>query len=154
MDDPPHVLVAGEASGEVLRLDEPLSLWGGVDAATGVIIDRRHPQVGESISGRVLAMPHGRGSSSASSVLVETIRCGTNPVAIVMLEPDAILALGAMVADEVYGRSLPVVAVGERMFASLQTGDFVAVGPDGSVLQVDVGRDGHRTGGHRRGVET
>jgi predicted aconitase with swiveling domain len=71
-----------------------------------------------------------------------------------MLEPDAILALGAMVADEIYGRSLPVVVVGERMFASLQTGDFVAVGPDGSVLQVDVGRDGPRTGGHRRGVET
>lgn len=54
-------------------------------------------------------MPSGRGSSSSSSVLAEGIRAGTAPMAIVLLEPDPILALGAIVARELYGRTIPVV---------------------------------------------
>ena len=110
-----RVMVPGEAVGEVLRLDEPLSFWGGMDPSTGRVIDRRHPQVGESITGRVLAMPFGRGSSSGSSALCEAIRAGTGPAAIVMAEPDEIIALGAVVADELYGRLVPVVVLAEGL---------------------------------------
>ena len=103
------VLVPGEGRGEALVLDEPLSFWGGVDPASGEIVDRRHPQAGRSVAGKVLVMPSGRGSSSSSSVLAEAIRAGTGPAAIVLLEPDRILALGALVAAELYGSSVPVV---------------------------------------------
>jgi uncharacterized protein len=57
-------LVPGAASGPILRLDEPLSFWGGLDSATGAIIDRLHPQQDANIAGRMLMMPTGRGSSS------------------------------------------------------------------------------------------
>jgi len=63
-----RVLVDGEARGELLHLSEPLSLWGGLDPETGLIIDRSHPQVGRSMTGVIVSMPHGRGSSSSSSV--------------------------------------------------------------------------------------
>jgi predicted aconitase with swiveling domain len=76
------VLVAGNAEGEVLALDEPLSFWGGVHEATGVITDVHHPQHGLGVAGRVLVMPAGRGSSSSSSVLAELIRAGVGPAAI------------------------------------------------------------------------
>ena len=71
---PGRTLFAGSASGPVVRLDEPLSLWGGMDPATGTVIDRRHPQSGEDLAGRVVLMPSGRGSSSSSSVLAEAVR--------------------------------------------------------------------------------
>lgn len=102
-------LAPGSGQGEVLVLDEPLSFWGGADSATGNIIDTHHPQRGESFAGRVLVMPAGRGSSSSSSVLAECIRNGVGPAAIVLGHSDPILALGAFVADELYGRQVPIV---------------------------------------------
>jgi len=103
-------------------LDEPLSLWGGLDPTTGDIIDQRHPQWGRNVTGRVLVMPVGKGSSSASSILLEAVRLGTAPAAIVLAESDAILALGAAVAREMYGLALPVVVVGRSVYDQIQDG--------------------------------
>ncbi|HRW11129.1 MAG TPA: DUF126 domain-containing protein [Caldilineaceae bacterium] len=106
-----RTLVAGSATGSILRLTEPLSFWGGMEVATGRIIDQHHPQVGICLSGTILVMPAGRGSSSSSSVLAEAIYAGTAPAAIVLSESDVIVALGAMVAKELYGLSCPVVVI-------------------------------------------
>lgn len=106
-----RVLVAGEAEGPVLALDEPLSFWGGLDAATGEVVDPHHPQRGRAAAGTVLVMPSGRGSSSSSSVLAEAIRAGAAPAAIVLASGDPIVALGAIVAKELYGAVVPVVAL-------------------------------------------
>lgn len=103
------VLVPGEATGEVLTLDEPLSLWGGLDAETGKLIDANHPQVGESLAGRLVVMPHGRGSSSSTSVLAEAIRLGTGPAGLILDQPDQMLVVGSLVAKLLYGTSCPVV---------------------------------------------
>jgi predicted aconitase with swiveling domain len=119
-----RTMVAGVASGEVLVLAEPLSFWGGIDPATGDVIDTHHPQRGANVAGRILLMPSGRGSSSSSSVLAETIRAGTAPAAIVLSEPDPILALGAIVARELYGRSVPVVVITDP---DVRTGDVVTL---------------------------
>lgn len=103
----------GRAEGEVLVLEQPLSLWGGADPTTGMIIEPSHPQFGASITGRVLVMPHGRGSSSASSVLAELLRLGLGPAAIVLREPDSILAIGSLVAGNLYGSLCPLVVSDE-----------------------------------------
>lgn len=96
-----EVLVAGPAArGEGLALTAPISFWGGVDPATGLIADVRHPQHGVSISGKVLMLPGTIGSSSASAVLLELVHRGIAPAAIAMHEPDAILLLGLLVARE------------------------------------------------------
>ncbi len=104
-----RVLVGGAASGEILQLVEPLSLWGGLDTATGLLIDRNHPQAGQSMMGRIVVMPHGRGSSSSSSVLAEALRLGTAPAGFVLGEPDAILVIGALVANRLYSTICPIV---------------------------------------------
>lgn len=108
---PARSLVPGRAEAPLLALAEPLSLWGGVDQESGRITDPHHPQQGASLSGVVLAMPYGRGSSTASSVLAEMIRLGTSPAGIVLARPDPIVVLGALVASELYGRFVPVVVV-------------------------------------------
>lgn len=106
-----RTLVPGAGQGAALVLAEPLSLWGGLDPHTGVIIDQRHPSAGENVKGQVLVLPSGRGSSSASSILLEAVREGTAPAAIVTAEADGILALGAVVARELYEKSPPVVVL-------------------------------------------
>lgn len=128
-----QVLVAGEGRGSALVLAEPLSLWGGLDPETGEIIDRRHPQAGEVVTGRVMVLPAGRGSSSASSILLEAVRVGTAPAAIITREPDPILALGAAVSRELYAQAPPVVVLAPEAYAHLQTGQSIAVTQDGSI---------------------
>lgn len=122
-----RVLAAGSARGKAVVLEQPLSFWGGVDPETGSITDRRHPQAGVRLAGRVVVMPFGRGSSSSSTVLAEAIRLGTAPVAVVLSDPDPILALGAAVARELYGRSLPIVVVPPGDYDRIRTGDTVTV---------------------------
>ena len=131
-------LVGGEARGSLLLLDEPLSLWGGLDPESGEVIDRRHPASGTIVTGRILAMPCGRGSSSASSVLLEAVRLDTAPAAIVLAEPDGILALGSLVARELYGKGPPILVLGTADYERLSDGQQVRIGPDGQLdLEVD-----------------
>jgi predicted aconitase with swiveling domain len=129
-----RVLIPGTASGEALVLDEALSFWGGVDPSDGRIIDQHHPQRGQSVRGKVLVMPSGRGSSSSSSVLAETLRAGTGPVAIVLAEPDPILALGAVVATELYGGSIPVVVVDRGAYDGITAGQVLRIELDGGIV--------------------
>lgn len=119
-----RVLAPGSATAPLVRLDEAVSFWGGYDPERGVINDRAHPQFGLSLAGMVVAMPHGRGSSSSSSVLAEALRIGTGPAALVLEEPDSILVVGALVARMLYEVSCPVI-VGP---IEGESGDIVTVG--------------------------
>jgi predicted aconitase with swiveling domain len=112
-------------------LDEPLSLWGGLEPATGRVIELRHPQHGATVSGRVLVLPAARGSSSSASVLAEAVRAGTAPAAIVLGEPDLILALGAAVAEELYGIQIPILVLPANDLAAIRDGATVDIGSEG-----------------------
>lgn len=127
-------IVAGEAQGEVLVSDEPLSFWGGYDQQTGEIIDRRHPLSGQIAAGRVLAIPFNRGSSTTTAVLLEAVRAGTAPAAILTTGPDHFFALASIVADEMYGKPIPVVALAAADFATLKCGQWLQVQADGTVV--------------------
>ena len=126
-------VVAGAAGGRAVVSAQPISLWGGLDPRTGEIIDRRHDRTGQVVAGRVFVFPRGKGSSTGSAVLLEAIRLGTAPAAIVNLATDPIAALGAIVADELYGRTVPIVVLAEADFASIRDGDMLAVAADGTV---------------------
>jgi predicted aconitase with swiveling domain len=128
-----RALLAGAASGPALVLSEPLSMWGGLDAETGRIIDRRHPEADRSMTGAVLVLRWGRGSSSASAVLAESIRRRTGPAAIVMVSPDEILLVGALVAEEMYEITCPIIVIDEEEFAGIATGDRIDIRPDGAL---------------------
>jgi uncharacterized protein len=120
-------------TGRTLVLEDGLSLWGGMDPATGELIDAHHPQRGATLAGRVLVMPSGRGSSSSASVLAEAARAGTAPVAIVLGEPDLILAIGAHVAEELYGIRIPVIVRSPQRLARIRDGVSVRIGPRGGL---------------------
>jgi uncharacterized protein len=122
-------LVEGRATGPALVLDEPLSFWGGLDPSTGEIVETGHPQRGEIVTGRILVMPSGRGSSSSSTVLVESIRTGTAPAGIVLGEPDDIIVVGALVATELYGVAIPVIVASAAAFHAIRNGEALSLIP-------------------------
>ena len=128
-----RAIVAGTAEGEALVTAEPLSFWGGFDFKTGEIIDRHHPLAGVRAAGRILAVPFSKGSSTTTAVLLEAVRAGTAPAAILTTGVDAFFALASIVAGEMYGRSFPVVALDADAFASLATGVRLVVEPSGVV---------------------
>ncbi len=122
-----------EVRGAALILDEGLSLWGGMDPSTGKLIDTHHPQRGASLTGRVVVMPSGRGSSSSASVLAEAVRASTAPAAFVLEEPDLILAIGSAVALELYGVLVPVVVLGPDAREPIQDGVGLVIASNGTV---------------------
>ena len=130
-------IVPGEAEGEALVTGEPLSFWGGFDFKTGEIIDRHHPLAGVCATARILAVPFSKGSSTTTAVLLEAVRAGTAPAAILTTGVDSFFALASIVADVMYGKSFPVVALSADDFASLRTGVHLIVERNGRILQRD-----------------
>ena len=126
-------LVAGRGAGPLLKLTHPISFWGGVDPVTGTIADPRHPQSGASIAGTVLALPSAIGSSSSSAIMLELLRNGKAPAAVVMGEVDAILALGVVVGRELGYDGIPVVELGIEELSDVDDGTLLTVDEVGRV---------------------
>lgn len=127
-------VVVGSAEGVALVSKTALSFWGGICPRTGEIIDRRNEQSGNIVTNKVFVFPQGKGSSTSSAVLMESIRAGVAPAAIINLKVDPILALGSIVADELYHQAIPIVVLPEEDFFSIKQGDYLTIEPDGKVL--------------------
>lgn len=122
-------LVEGTASGPVLICDTGISFWGGIDPLTGKVIDVHHPNHGDCVSGRVLAMPTSRGSCSGSGVLLELALNGKAPAALIFSEDEETLTLGALVAGRIFEKTVPVVRVSAGIFEQLEKAGTVTVEP-------------------------
>ena len=104
-----HAILPGSASATVIATQEALSFWGGVDPATGRVIDVHHPLHGVSLTGSICFMPSSRGSCTGSGVLLDLLLSGRAPAALVFSEPEDVLTLGALIAAEMFGKLLPVL---------------------------------------------
>uniref|UniRef100_UPI002619B3D0 aconitase X n=1 Tax=uncultured Amaricoccus sp. TaxID=339341 RepID=UPI002619B3D0 len=119
-------VLGGTANGRVIA-SEALSFWGGVDPATGKVIDVHHPLCGTSLAGRILLMPTSRGSCTGSGVLLDLVLNGRAPAALVFSEPEDVLTLGALIAAEIFGRPLPVLRVPADVFAALSRAETAEI---------------------------
>ncbi|MFN8465038.1 MAG: DUF126 domain-containing protein [Caldilineaceae bacterium] len=115
-----HVVVGGSAHGRILFSTEPLSFWGGYDYRTGEIIDRRHALSGEIAAGCILCLPAARGSSTTTAVLLEAVKAGTAPAALITTGVDTFFALASIVADEMYSLPIPLAALPSQEFELLR----------------------------------
>ena len=131
-----RVLLPGRARGPILACEEGLSFWGGVDPATGRVIDAHHPLHGQSLAGAILVIPTSRGSCTGSGVLLELALNGHAPAALAFREPEDVLTLGATVAARLFDRPIPILRLDAETFAALSqapeatlTEDRLDVGP-------------------------
>lgn len=117
-----RVIKAGKAGGEALVSPEPIGFLGGVDPETGLVVEPGHPLQGERVTGRVLVFPTGKGSTVGSYTLYRMAMSGTAPAAIINAESEAIVAVGAIIAD--------IPMVDQVDIAQIKTGDWVLVDGD------------------------
>lgn len=122
-------ILAGTAEGPILATTEPLSFWGGVDPSSGKIIDVHHPLHGQSIKGVVLMMPSTRGSCTGSGVLLDLALNGMAPAALVFCQAEDVVTLGALIADKMFGHSLPVLRLAPEDWERLRNESEAAITP-------------------------
>lgn len=125
-----EVLCDGAACGEVLRLDAPISFWGGIDQHTSRVTLSGHPQHGLAISGKVLVVPQLIGSSSSSAIMLELLYNGQAPLALILGGRDAILPVGVVVARQMQWQTIPVLVMQDPPF---RMGDRLTIGPGGEI---------------------
>ena len=120
-----RVIRAGVAEGPALVSSAPIGFLGGVDPESGTVLEPGHPLNGRTVSGSILVFPTGRGSTVGSYTLLRLRRSGHAPLAIINAESEAIVAVGAIIAD------IPMV---DRVdIAEIQDGDWVTVN-DGTLV--------------------
>ncbi|MHC1755968.1 MAG: DUF126 domain-containing protein [Methanosarcina sp.] len=112
----------GCAEGEVLLSRDPISFLGSVDPETGIVVEEKHSLAGKSIKGKVLVFPHGKGSTVGSYVMYQLKKNEAAPVAIINLETEPIVAVGAIISE------IPLVDMLEKSpYEFLKDGDIVLV---------------------------
>lgn len=134
-------LATGVASGTALVLRQALSVAGGLSLETGRIVDVHAPQLGALVAGHILVMPVGRGSSTSSTVLAESLRLGTGPAGIILTGTDQILVMGSLIARMLYDVDCPIVVASEHDHSSIQSGDRISIEADGSFSVDPASRD-------------
>jgi predicted aconitase with swiveling domain len=114
-----RAIYAGRAAGEALVSPAPIGFLGGVDPETGIVIEPGHPLQGQSIAGRVLVFPTGKGSTVGSYTILRLAKAGKAPAAMVNVQSEAIVAVGAIIAE------IPMVDLVD--ISNIETGDWVEV---------------------------
>jgi len=125
------VLVGGDSSGGALFCRQAFAFDRAVNPRTGVVADVRSGMAGANIRGKVLFYRQGKGSTAGSSWLVEAIRLGNGPAAIVTEHPDLAAVVGSSLAGILYGRAIPVFSgIDTRVFAKAKVGSIARVKGD------------------------
>jgi predicted aconitase with swiveling domain len=130
-------VVKGIAEGPALVSEQNISLWGGLDPQTGLIIDKRLEIYGQQVRGRVLVFPQGKGSTTGAIVLLEAVRCGNAPAAIINVRTEPILASGALMAQIFYKKKIPIVDKLEKNpIKAIRTNDYVRVNGNKGLVEI------------------
>lgn len=125
-------VVPGEAQGLALVTIQPISFFGGLDPNKGIIIEKRHELEGQTITGKVLVFPRGKGSTVGSYVIYSMKKKGTAPAAIINVETELIIAVGCILAE------IPLMdKLNEDPIKTIKTGDFVKVLADKGLVKVN-----------------
>jgi predicted aconitase with swiveling domain len=119
----------GVATAGALVSSEPISFFGGVDPDTGTVIETGHPLEGKSIAGKILMFPNGKGSTVGSYTLYRLSKNKMAPAAIINLECEPIVAVGAIISQ------IPAVDKPEKDISFIKNGDIVTVdGMNGRIM--------------------
>lgn len=121
-------VIEGVARGEAIVSTQPFGFFGGVNPATGIVIDKWHELYGQSISGKVMVYPEGRGSTVGAAIILELTRTNNAPAAIINAEIETITAAGGLMAKKFYDKDIPMVdQLSEDPVKAIKTGDIVEV---------------------------
>ena len=124
-------VVGGVAEGEAIVTKDTISGWGGIDPATGTIIERRHELVGRSFAGKILVFPGAKGSSGWSVYFHTARLAGAAPLGMIFKKMTTKVALGAVVT-----RVPSVTDLDQDPLAVIATGDWVKIDADNGIVEI------------------
>ncbi len=124
-------IAKGNVTGSAIVTQDPISFLGGVDPNTGIVIDPKHELYNESIVGKILIIPSGKGSTVGSYVIYQMAKNNTAPKAIICLKAEPIIATGAIISK------IPMVDEPElNIINTINTGDTITVNANESVITI------------------
>ena len=94
-----RIIYKGKAEGEALVTEMPISFYGGVDPNTGIVMEKGHQLNGQSVKGKILVFPQGKGSTVGSYTLYRLKKNGTAPAGMINKECETIVAVGAIISE-------------------------------------------------------
>ena len=126
----------GKGEGEALICREPIGFNFGVDVLTGKIMEHNHELEGLSFKDKVLIFPHGKGSTGGSYVVYQVAKEGTAPAAIINLNTETIIAVGAImggipVVDHMEKNPYEVIKNGDHVVVDAVNGTVTVIGKEG-----------------------
>jgi predicted aconitase with swiveling domain len=125
-----HRVASGRASGPALVSRQAISFLGNVNPGTGVVVDPAHEIFGQSIAGKVLVFPGGKGSTVGSYVIYQLKKRGLAPAAMINLRSEPIVAVGAIISG------IPLVDRVPEWILQIGSGTLVEVDADGGRVMV------------------
>jgi len=124
-----RMISPGKAKGVAIVSPDPIGFYGGIDAKTGIVIEKGHPLEGEKITGKILVFPCGKGSTVGSYVIYGLAKNKVGPAAIINKETETIVATGAILAG--------IPCVDQIDINKIKTGDNLFIDADkGSVKKI------------------
>lgn len=118
----------GKVEAEAIVSSEPIGFYGGIDAKTGIVIEKGHELEGLSVTGKVLVFPQGKGSTVGSYVIYGLEKNGVGPAAIINSETETIVATGVILAD--------VTCVDGIDIEKIKTGDRLRINADEGIVEI------------------
>ncbi len=122
-----RVINPGTAEGEAIVSREPIGFYGGIDAKTGIVIEKGHELEGKCVKDKILVFPRGKGSTVGSYVIYGLKMNGVAPKAIINEETETIVAIGVILA------SIP--CIDKIDIENIKTGDTVKVDADKGIVE-------------------
>jgi hypothetical protein len=114
-----RIIYKGKAEGEALVTSQPISFYGGVDPATGIVIEKAHELQGQSVKGKILVFPTGKGSTVGSYTLYRMKKNGTAPVGMINSECETVVAVGVIISE--------IPCVDKIDISKIRTGDKIRI---------------------------
>jgi len=114
-----RIIYKGKAEGEALVTSQPISFYGGVDPATGVIIEKGHELQGQSVKDKILVFPTGKGSTVGSYTLYRMKKNDTAPAGMINNECETVVAVGVIISE--------IPCVDKIDISKIKTGDKIQI---------------------------
>jgi hypothetical protein len=122
-----RLISKGKAEGEALVTSQPISFYGGVDPNIGIVIEKGHELLGQSVKGKILVFPNGKGSTVGSYTLYRMKKNGTAPAGMINRECETIIAVGAIISE--------IPCVDEIDISKIKTNDKIQI-ENGVVIKI------------------
>lgn len=123
-----RTIYPGKTEGEAIVSKTPIGFYGGIDASTGVVIEKGHELEGKCVKDKILVFPNGKGSTVGSYVIYGLKKNGVAPKAIINRETETIVATGVILAG--------IPCIDKINIDEIKNGDKLFVDAGGGVVEV------------------